>query len=698
MGNIPLRGNEIIVDTPESVSPAALAFSRQQSAGAALAAWVVGKVGPWEDQRERGYGRLWGEYWRIWRGKWAQEDKNRKSERSRIVAPATSQAVDAAVSEIEEAVFSREVWFDIADDIQDQDRIDALNARDLLLEDFDTVNGKDALSEAILNGAIFGTGVVQISVEVRKEGKPVRAPDGSLAASQTERVYVVFESVRPDQFIPDPSALNVNDGLGVAVRRVKPRHSVLEKIQAGTYRRDALPFVAAQRRTDNRDIDQDDPQSMLSSHESDEVDVIEYHGKVPLRLLTALDPPKSAVDEILAEDNRESSEGEELIESIVTIANGSVLLRAMPSPFTMRDRSIIAFQYEKVPGRFWGRGVVEKGYNPQKALDATIRSYLDALGYVASPMLGIDSGRIPRHVKLEVHPGKVWTTQGNPDEILRPVQIGQLDVNLFQVASDMERMVQMGTGQVDTAVALKNQSQSGANSLSSNSMMMGAFVKRSKRAIANVDRNLLQPVVAKALWRYMQFAPQRYPRDYQFNVKATLGIMAREVEVMQLTQTNAMLGDEHGPVKLAIVQGIIEHSAIANKAQILTAVNKMMAPPDPETQKRQKELADAQYAAALAEAQGKLLQNQKTIAEIKKLLAESLKISHQAGTEDNQQQLEAAQLQVQLAELEQMARTNRAQMVANQKKMEQQDRALDQKDRELDIKEKQANKPTPSTA
>jgi hypothetical protein len=152
-----------------------------------------------------------------------------------------------------------------------------------------------------------------------------------------------------------------------------------------------------------------------------------------------------------------------------------------------------------------------------------VRAYIDALGYVSAPMLGIDSGRIPRGFKMDIKPGKVWLTQGSPNDVLQPVKIGELDPALFQQASEMERMVQMGTGSFDTASALKNQSQSGASGLSSNSMFMGAFVKSAKRAIQNVDRNLVTPVVVKSMWRYAQFDPTRYPQVFDFDVKSTLG-------------------------------------------------------------------------------------------------------------------------------------------------------------------------------
>jgi hypothetical protein len=685
---IPTTSNSILVDPPMEKNA-----SLAQAPGTALIGWVMGKVQSWEDHRERGYGRLWAEYWRMWRGKWAPEDANRQSERSRLIAPALAQAIEMTASEIEEALFSKDVWFDIADDTDDKDKIDALKARDLLLDDLDTVNAQDQITEAVLNSAIFGTGVVKINVFVGRADKSTRDPNtGKLEAKGDERVFVTVESIRPDEFIPDPSGVRISEMLGVAHRAKKPLHSVLEKIEEGIYLESALERLSPQPRLQNRDIDQEDPQSESRPTDSDEVDVVEYHGKVPLKLLNALQEKKDgSIDELLDFDlsEREESGDGALVEAIVTIANSNILLRAMVNPFVMTDRSIIAFQHEKVPGRFWGRGVAEKGYNPQKALDAGVRAYIDALGFVSAPMLGIDAGRIPKGFKMEVKPGKVWLTQGPPNEVLSPIKIGEVDVGLFQLSSEMERMVQMGTGAFDTAGALNSQSQSGANASSSNSMMMGAFLKRSKRSVKNVERNLVKPVIQKCLWRYMQFDAQRYPKDYDFHVKAGLGIVAREVEAMQLTQLVGMVPEQFGGVALTMAQGIIENSAVPNKATILQQINAALQPPSPEEQAKQKQLQDLQFSAARASAQGALLQNQETLARIRKLLAEANKISHEAGIEDDRVALEREQNQLALDENAMYQEQNRISLA----RLAREDRALDQKDRELDIKQQMVNKP-----
>src|SRR3954462_12926637 len=121
----PLSGNSMIVDTADSVS-AVEAARTDTNQGGSLTSWVIDKVKNWENQRNRGYQKLWAEYWRLWRGKYADEDKNRQSERSRLIAPALAQAIESAVSEIEEALFSRDVWFDVDDRTDDQARLDAL--------------------------------------------------------------------------------------------------------------------------------------------------------------------------------------------------------------------------------------------------------------------------------------------------------------------------------------------------------------------------------------------------------------------------------------------------------------------------------------------------------------------------------------------------------------------------------------------
>lgn len=677
MSLTPTRSQSIIVETPESV--AADAAKTPQDTGAALAGWIMSKVNVWEDARNRGYQRLWGEYWRLWRGMWSEQDKNRLSERSRIVLPALSQAIDMTVSEIEEAIFSKPEWFDTgaADKIADQ--VTALLLRDQLIEDLDKVNIRDQVMEAVLNGAIFGTMIATVNVYVGQDQKPTRdSATFELKTSDKRRVFVSVEAVRPDEFIPDPVGKTIEQMLGCARRVQRTLHSVLEKIDQGVYRKQALRSLTATKRYKNSDSDMEDPQSVNTTYESEQVDIVEWHGKVPAKYLLELNKTESVVDKLLAADisDIEESRGTgPLIESIVTIANGSIILRGIVNPFAMQDRSIVAAQMEKVPGRFWGRGAAEKGYNPQKALDAEVRARMDALGYVSAPMLGIDSGRIPRGFKMEVKPGKVWTTQGNPDEILRPVKIGDLSALTFEQTQEMERMVQMGTGAFDTATALKAQSQSGANGASSNSALMGAFVKRSKRSIANISRNFIQPLLQKCLWRYMQFDPMRYPSDFDISIKTTLGIVAREVEASQMTQMMGMMPQEFHQAQLVLAKGIVENTSLSNKAEILKVIDGIINP-SPEQQKAAQKQQALQEEVQHAQLQAVMLGNQKLLAEIHDLQGKAAMHTHEASVNSARIQQDWARIHQSQQEQREFALQNQIAMMRLKPEMMKAEAAL----------------------
>ena len=87
-------------------------FTLEQS----LEGWVVDKCQGWRNHFESNYAEKFDEYYRLWRGQWASEDKTRQSERSKIISPALQQAVESSVAELEEATFGRGKWFDITDE------------------------------------------------------------------------------------------------------------------------------------------------------------------------------------------------------------------------------------------------------------------------------------------------------------------------------------------------------------------------------------------------------------------------------------------------------------------------------------------------------------------------------------------------------------------------------------------------------
>ncbi len=562
-----------------------------------LAGWLGTRLDEWRDHRDANYLDKWDEYYRLWRGIWQSSDKTRQSEKSRLIAPALQQAVESSVAEIEEATFGRGRWFDIKDDMLDQNPQDVEYVRNLLQEDLEETGAKDSLCEVFLNGAVYGTGVGKISVEERIWRYPVEVPvEGTMV---TERVLeeetavdVKVEAISPKEFLIDPSATSISEALGVAHEVIKPRHSIIEGIESGIYR-----DISIEGSYNMAKLKGFDPESSRADA-SDQIKITEYWGKVPLKFLSE----NESIDDF--EYNED-----ELVEAVVTIANDSHILRAERNPFMMEDRPFVSYQHDIVPNKFWGRGVCEKGFNPQKALDAEMRARIDSLALTTTPMMAADATRLPRGVKLEVRSGKTILTNGDPRQAIMPLSLGSTDQNTYNQVAALQNMIQMGTGSAETGTSPERATSAGM------SMQQSAAIKRQKRTLMNFQNTFLIPMINKCLWRKVQFDVDRYPVvDYKFVPYSTMGIMAKELEAQQMVSLLQALPKD-SPAFDVILLSIFQNSSMHNRDQIVQALAEGMQPKPEEEQMEQ---------------MGKELQLQLLQAEVQKTMAEAQEESTKA--------------------------------------------------------------------
>ena len=536
--------------------------------------WVMTKCENWRDNYESNYAFKFEEYYRLWRGQWDPADSERASERSRIISPALQQAVESNVAELEEATFGRGKWFDISDDVADKEKLDVQYLRNKLTEDFESCKVRKAVAECLINSAVFGTGIGEIILEEVKEMAPATQPimDGGLTAvgvNITDRVVVKLKPVLPQNFLIDPVATSVEDAMGVAIDEFVSKHSVELLQEQGIYREG---YVGSAPEDTDLEPDQD-----LTVYNDDKVRLTKYYGLVPR--------------ELLEEEGIDVETKSMYVEAIVVIANGGMLLKAEANPYMMQDRPVVAFPWDIVPSRFWGRGVCEKGYNSQKALDTELRARIDALALTIHPMLAIDATRLPRGAKPEVRPGKMILTNGDPREVLQPFNFGQVGQITFAQAQALQGMVQQATGAVDSAgIAGQVNGEATAAGIS---MSLGAIIKRHKRTLINFQQSFLLPFVTKAAHRYMQFDPENYPvADYKFNATSTLGIIAREYEVTQLVQLLQTM-QQDSPLYPVMIQSIIDNMNLSNREELIATMQQAQQP-NPEAQQMQQAVQQAQ--------------------------------------------------------------------------------------------------------
>ena len=566
-----------------------------------LESWVMAKCDSWRDHYESNYSEKFEEFYRLWRGIWAAQDSSRQSERSRIISPALQQAVESSVAEIEEATFGRGKYFDITDDLGDAEAQDVVYLRKKLHEDFEKTQIRKSVGECLLNSAVFGTGIAEVVLEEIKEMVPATQPimDGQLQAvgvNITDRTVVKLRPVMPQNFLIDPVATSIEDALGVAVDEFVSRHLVQKLQEDGVYKDIYIGQSAS-------DYDLE-PDQDLTSFDEDKVRLTKYYGLVPRYLLKigekeALLGEDEDIADLEVDSKGEDEEDEDesyFVEAIVVIANGGILLKAEENPYMMQDRPIIAFPWDIVPSKFWGRGVCEKGYNSQKALDTELRARIDALALTVHPMMAMDATRLPRGSRPEVRPGKIILTNGDPKAVLHPFTFGNVSDITFVQAGELQKMVQMSTGAIDSAGIAG--SINGDATAAGISMSLGAIIKRHKRTLINFQQSFLIPFVKKAACRYMQFDPENYPvKDYKFNTTSTLGIIAREYEVTQLVQLLQTMSPE-SPLYNTLIQSIIDNMNLSNREDLIAKIEEaaQAAQPTPEQQQAAQQAQQAQMA------------------------------------------------------------------------------------------------------
>ena len=559
--------------------------------------YVAGKCEHWREHYNSNYSEKFDEYYRMWRGIWDKSDSMRESERSKLISPATQQAVESSVAEIEEATFGRGTFFDLKDDLQDPNPEDMAFLRNQLQEDMHFTKARSAIAECLINAAVFGTGIGELVLEQVDELTPATQPamDGGMTAfgvMKRERTCVRLDPIMPQNFLIDPLATSVDDALGVAIDKLVPYHQVKQGMDDGIYY-----DVDIERYFPDPELE--DASQDISIYKDDMVRLTKYYGLVPNYLL------KMENEEGELEDAVELDEESSYTECIVVIANDSTLLKLEKNPYMKGDRPVVAFPWDLVPFKFWGRGICEKAYNSQKALDTELRARIDALALTVHPMMAVDASRMPRGAKLDVRAGKTILTNGNPAEVLQPLRFGQLDQVSFTQAASLQTMVQQATGAIDSAGIPA--SINGEATAAGISMGLGAIIKRHKRTLINFQENFLIPFVEKSACRYMQYTPELYPvKDYKFVATSSLGIVAREYEVTQLVQLLQTMSPE-SPMYPLLVESIVENMGLSNREAIIQAMRQARQP-DP--QQQQIEQASVQLQLQTAQAQLENLQAQ----------------------------------------------------------------------------------------
>jgi hypothetical protein len=523
--------------------------------------------------------------------------------------------------------------FEVTDDGLDENRTDVEVMQTLLLEDTHNNAYINNVSSIVKLAEIYGTGVGEILVKTEMERIPTTQPMpdqqnmAAVGVTEQEKVTVKVKPVNPRNLLIDPNADAIDDSMGVAVEEYVSMYQIVQGIESGVYRK-----VDIEPHYEGDDLDPSHVEA--TTYEDDKVKIIRYYGLVPQEYLEEVEEEgEEVVDLFPDESSADRLSG--LVEAIVVIANDGTLLKAERSPYMMEDRPIIAYRPEVRPGRFYGVGTVEKGYNMQKAIDAQLRSHMDSLALTTAPMMGIDATRLPRGMKFEVRPGKNILTNGNPAEILQPFKFGSTDASNYETAKGFEAMLLQATGTLDSAELVKSAAGGGGqNNGMGMSLAMSAIVKKNRVAMASFQDDFIIPMVKKVAYRYMQFDPDRYPmQDFKFTTLSSIGAITKEHEQQQLIGLMQTLGP-NSPIVPILLRSIVETSSLLNKEQLVMQLDQM-SQPDPQAQEMQQQAQQLQMGLVQAQANELNARAQESAADAQEAQARTQKLLVEASLLDD---------------------------------------------------------------
>ncbi len=581
---------------------------------------VMGDITRWRSLRDGDFMDVWDEYYAKWRGFWLPQHKNFKTERSKLISPLTAMAVDLTVAEIIEAVLGREYFIDLPDNVGDDDTTDVDVCRKLLVEDLRNEGFADEFGATALNGCLYGTGITKIQINTKIVKTMFRDSEGKMQVIEKEEVQIKPIAVEPGAFVADPGVRDIDLMKGCAHEFNLPLHIINQRQDEGVYYADAKVGVwRARQIAPNRG---DTPQNSRKD-QSDTAFITEYYGLITQRAFQKATADGEGIT--LDPEILEAIPLSKMVEVIATIANETTLLRVIENPLKTGERLMVSYAHEMVPNRFYGRGVCEKASNVQRAMDAEMRSRIDGLAWT-TPMFAGDLTRMPPNSNLNAWPGKFWGTRGNPTEVLQEFKISGPDQNSYAHMQELERMGQQATGALDSAGlrgGVRDESATGS------ALAASSFIKRSKRTMYNVE-GYMGRLIKRVLRLKMQFEPNRYPQDYDFQVRGSIGIMAREIEQQFMVQLMSVIGPD-SPASMPIIRAIFEHSGSPVRSDVLASLK---AAEDQEPTREEKAAQDAQLAMPVA-------QHGKILAEIEKLLAEkNLKDSQADKTDEETENLD----------------------------------------------------------
>jgi hypothetical protein len=289
---------------------------------------------------------------------------------------------------------------------------------------------------------------------------------------------------------------------------------------------------------------------------------------------------------------------------------GQYVIKVQMSPSPRKRHPYFITSFEKVPGTPVGNGLPDILADIQDVCNATLRALVNNLSIASGPQVVVNDDRLsPDEDGEELYPWKRWHVQSDPMG-----NNGQVPVSFFQPLSNAQELLSVYerfTNMADELSAipryLSGEGASGGagRTASGLAMLMGNASKLLQTVAANIDRDVLEPLLSQLFDMVMLtdtsglLTGQETIRVMGVNVAVQKETQrARQLEFLQIT-ANPMDSQIVGPKGRAAILRSVASTIGLDGEDIVPSEDEIAA------QQKQAQMAQMEQMAQLgAQAQG----------------------------------------------------------------------------------------------
>ena len=404
----------------------------------------------------------------------------------------------------------------------------ARNMQILIHDQIEESGGSSELRNALLESALFGTGIVKGPFNYNKTlSRWTKDDEGERVYDPIDVRVPRIEFVSIWDFFPDPSATSIEDCEYIVHRHKMNKSQLRALAKMPFFNKDAIRECL---QLGPNYTEKDYEHELKDDQRTEEYgvaqfEVLEYWGIMDAEY--AREVGMELPDEVDDLDE---------VQVNAWVSNNK-LLRGVVNPFTPYRLPYNAFPYERNPYSFFGIGVAENMDDSQQIMNGHARMAIDNLALAGSLVFDVDESALVGGQSMDIYPGKVFRRQaGMPGQAIHGVKFPNTSQENMMMFDKFRQLADEQTG-----IPSYSHGQTGVQSMtrtaSGMSMLLGAASLNIKTVIKNVDDFLLRPL-GEAYYQWnMQFFEGELDiqGDLEVHAMGTNSLMQKEVRSQRLT-------------------------------------------------------------------------------------------------------------------------------------------------------------------